>query len=449
MVDVQVFPPSDYGRERMVQPAQDGAWVADFSVPGPESWEQELFDLQRDLHAQICQWDDGDGDTTCTHWWLPPASTVDTPPGPEVVVTPAPDTSITFAEVTGSGETTLAIDPGQIAAPPANFAVLNTSYEISTTAVFSEAQVCLSYDETGLTLEQEQALRLLHFEDPAWVDVTDGGYPDTANNRICGTVTSFSPFVIAYPLNEPPVNQPPVITQVTGPIIPVEVGHEITAEATFSDPDVGDTHSVQWDWGDGYSTFASATPPTASASHTYTTPGVYTVTATVRDAALEASTAPFEYVVVYDPDGGFVTGGGWITSPAGAYTADPALTGKATFGFVSKYARGANVPSGNTEFQFRTASFNFSSTSYQWLVVAGAKAQYKGSGTINGSGDYAFILTAVDGQVTGGGGTDRFRIKIWDKATGQVVYDNMLSAADSANPTTIIDGGSITVHRGR
>ncbi len=28
-------------------------------------------------------------------------------------------------------------------------------------------------------------------------------------------------------------------------------------------------------------------------------------------------------VVIYDPDGGFVTGGGWINSPAGAYSADP------------------------------------------------------------------------------------------------------------------------------
>ena len=41
-------------------------------------------------------------------------------------------------------------------------------------------------------------------------------------------------------------------------------------------------------------------------------------------------------VVVYDPSAGFVTGGGWIDSPAGAYTADPSLTGKANFGFVSK-----------------------------------------------------------------------------------------------------------------
>src|SRR5439155_25276535 len=56
------------------------------------------------------------------------------------------------------------------------------------------------------------------------------------------------------------------------------------------------------------------------------------------------------------------------------------LTGKANFGFDSRYQRGATVPSGNTQFNFTVANVNFHSTSYDWLVVAGAKAQYKGSG---------------------------------------------------------------------
>ena len=60
------------------------------------------------------------------------------------------------------------------------------------------------------------------------------------------------------------------------------------------------------------------------------------------------------------------------------------------------------------------ADVNFHSESYQWLVVAGARAQYKGAGTFNGVPGYGFLLTAVDGQVNGGGGMDKFRIKIWD-----------------------------------
>jgi len=42
---------------------------------------------------------------------------------------------------------------------------------------------------------------------------------------------------------------------------------------------------------------------------------------------------------------------------------------------------------------------------------------------------------------------DRFRIKIWDKASGTVVYDNMLGAAEGANPTTALGGGSIVIHK--
>jgi hypothetical protein len=157
-------------------------------------------------------------------------------------------------------------------------------------------------------------------------------------------------------------------------------------------------------------------------------------------------------IALYDPKNGFVTGGGWIMSPEGAYVADPTLVGKATFGFVSKYQPGKSVPQGNTEFQFHVANFNFKSTVYEWLVVAGARAQFKGSGTINGSGDYGFLLTAIDGQINGGGGEDKFRIKIVNKATGAVVYDNNMGMDDTGNPTTLLGnagqgGGSIMIQQ--
>ncbi|HBY95833.1 MAG TPA: hypothetical protein DEP84_18070 [Chloroflexi bacterium] len=152
-------------------------------------------------------------------------------------------------------------------------------------------------------------------------------------------------------------------------------------------------------------------------------------------------------LAVYDPSGGFVTGGGWIISPPGAYVADPTLTGRANFAFVSKYKKGADVPTGVTSFEFQTAGLKFHSDSYEWLVVAGARAQYKGSGTINGAGDFGFMLTAIDGQIKGGGGSDKFRIKIWDKNNGDtIVYDNQIGDDDDADPTTVIGGGSIVIH---
>jgi len=53
------------------------------------------------------------------------------------------------------------------------------------------------------------------------------------------------------------------------------------------------------------------------------------------------------------------------------------------------------------------------------------------------------MLTAIDGDVTGGGGIDTFRIKIWDNNNGgTIVYDNQLPSGtctdslDTATPCT-------------
>jgi hypothetical protein len=83
---------------------------------------------------------------------------------------------------------------------------------------------------------------------------------------------------------------------------------------------------------------------------------------------------------------------------------------------------------------------------YEWLVVAGARAQFKGEGTINGSGSYGFLLTGLDGDVNGGGGVDKYRIKIWNKATSATVYDNNLGSGDDAQPSTALGGGAIVIH---
>jgi hypothetical protein len=245
-------------------------------------------------------------------------------------------------------------------------------------------------------------------------------------------------------------NSAPAITSVTGPSGPVALGNAVSVTVQFSDADLNQTHTCNFAWDDGSSdsVTVAAGIATATKTHTYTAAGVYTVTATVSDPCTSVS-KEFQFAVIYDPNGSFVTGGGWIDSPAGAYLADTALSGKANFGFVSKYKKGASVPDGETEFQFQTGAFNFHSTLYDWLVVSGFKAQYKGTGTVNGGGDYGFLLTATDGQVTGGGGADKFRIKVWVKATGATVYDNVLGAPDTldgANPQ-VIANGSIVIHK--
>jgi hypothetical protein len=99
--------------------------------------------------------------------------------------------------------------------------------------------------------------------------------------------------------------------------------------------------------------------------------------------------------------------------------------------------------------QFEAGNLNFHSSTYERLVVAGVRAQYRGVGTINGAENYGFLLTAIDGQLNGGGGTDKFRIKIWEKTggiDGDTVYDNQMDKSDTGSDATALGGGSIVIH---
>jgi len=198
-----------------------------------------------------------------------------------------------------------------------------------------------------------------------------------------------------------------------------------------TDPD-GDELTYTWDFGDG------GTGDGPYPSHTYGAADIYDVCLSVTDPAGAFDTV-CTMAVIYNPDGGFVTGGGWINSPPGAYAADPGLVGKATFGFVTRYQKGATVPSGNTEFQFHAGDLNLHSTSYDWLVVTGSDyARFKGAGTINGAGAYQFMIWAGDRN------PDTFRIKIWTEdgsGAETVIYDNGMDQT--------IAGGSIVIHTQR
>jgi hypothetical protein len=231
--------------------------------------------------------------------------------------------------------------------------------------------------------------------------------------------------------------------------------HPVNTPVTFTGTfdSASGPHTAQWNI-DGNLRAASVNEPRLTVSNTFTFagPGVYSVQLTVTNTCANSTTTGAiddmpATVVIYDPSAGFVTGGGWINSPTHAYAANPLLTGKAHFAFVSKYQKGTSTPTGETSFQFNVAALNFSSQSYDWLVLNGARAQYKGVGTVNGTSGFGFMLTAIDGQLNGGGGTDKFRIKIWDLATSDIVYDNQMGASDSATPSTGVGGGSIQIKK--
>jgi hypothetical protein len=75
----------------------------------------------------------------------------------------------------------------------------------------------------------------------------------------------------------------------------------------------------------------------ASASHIYTLPCVYIpkLTVTDKDNAPSAQVI-FEFVVVYDPSAGYVTGNGTVSAP-GAYLANPTASYSGKLAFNTRY----------------------------------------------------------------------------------------------------------------
>ena len=158
------------------------------------------------------------------------------------------DVVLTFDSVVGEGEVSLAVLSEASVNPPSGFqlAGTNTAFDLTATVAFAGVKVCVPY---GAALPNEGALRLLHFDDGAWVDITEPDSPDTANNLICGRTDSFSPFAVVLDV-APPTASP---TQSPAP-----------NDAGWNNTDV----AVSWNWADnvGLSAVDDSNCPPASAS---------------------------------------------------------------------------------------------------------------------------------------------------------------------------------------
>lgn len=246
------------------------------------------------------------------------------------------------------------------------------------------------------------------------------------------------------------ITQPPPWQQFQAPAA-------VSLTAPITDPGANDTHTCTINWDDGSPPETFAHGGNCDRTHTFTAPGVYTVTVTVTDDDQRTASAS-DIVVVVDPTAGFVTGGGWIDSPPGAYTPDPSVGGKVHFTMQAKYPAGATTPTGNISVRIQDIHLDMDAGSLDWLVVSpNGEAAVKGSGTLGGQ-DVRFILYGYQG--CGGNpapgcqpGSDRFRAVIWPAAQGATptapfIYDNVpgadLELAD-ANPQPL-GGGNIQLH---
>lgn len=137
---------------------------------------------------------------------------------------------LTFESVESTGTTTVTTSntpSGGAPGEPADFEIGNPPvyYDVSTTADFSgSVTLCFSWQQGQFN--NEANIKLFHFENGDWINVTTS--LDTVDNRVCGQVTSLSPFGIfetSYTFAGffAPVDNPPIRNSVkAGSAVPVK-----------------------------------------------------------------------------------------------------------------------------------------------------------------------------------------------------------------------------------
>lgn len=246
----------------------------------------------------------------------------------------------------------------------------------------------------------------------------------------------------------------PLVSNVLATPDPVAINNAVTLTATISDATTGGSNiaTAQYNINGGSSlpmqatdgAFNSPTETVTASVAPFPADGIYNLCVTGMDSANNTSAPTCVSLPVYDPSAGFVTGGGSIFSPAGKDLVNTSAAGAATFAFVSKYLKGSNTPSGNLEFHFDAGNLHFKSTSMDWLVVTGEpRAQFHGTGTINGTSVCQFAVDAWDNSFgTGSSKVDAFGIKIYSCNSGGNGNGDRYSI--DATPLT---GGSIIIHK--
>ena len=161
--------------------------------------------------------------------WLP------LPTGNNVnIQTPIPNNGLNsinlgFDEVTQGGDISININetcpPGPQGFQIQGFGGTPICLGISTDATFTgNVVIMITYDDTGLTLEEEQALKLEHFNDSTmmWEDITIN--VDTNLNKITGTTNEFSLFAILSPISQ----------AIGGELIPLDTTMVLVAGAQYT-----------------------------------------------------------------------------------------------------------------------------------------------------------------------------------------------------------------------
>lgn len=318
--------------------------------------------------------------------------------------------------------------------------VLNCTYDRTVNFLFQQSAEPLSFSAP------------VAYADPVVTSI-DHGYTTMLDNFDVGDVTNDGSPNYFFAMNAGFIigkadSAPPLISITSLAPSPVPVGTSLVLEASANDTATGNSAIKTIEYRVGNSTFTAMysidggfDTPIEQASvviSPFDTADVVEICVRATDIASNQSQPVCEYLPVFDPNGGFVTGGGAITSPAGADLDDPTATGPARFGFVSKYLKGRSTPDGNVQFRFQAGNIKFTSSSMEWLVVTGEpRAVFRGIGVVEGSGTCRFEVDAWDGSLPDSG-ADGFGFRLFGCENGKDRY---------SLPAQPLTQGSIIIHR--
>jgi hypothetical protein len=272
---------------------------------------------------------------------------------------------------------------------------------------------------------------------------TDNGSPSLFASE---TIT----ITIANVINAAPVTGP--ITWNAAVDSGIKTNTAVIASASFTDTNTTDRHTATINWGDGTTSAAGVTETggngSVSGTHTYTATGLYTTVLTLTDQAGGVAQSNYKYVVVVNQAGGSEIGTGSFASPLGAYTRNTTLAGSVMITQLNaKYATDGTMNLGTNAFRlsYSSASMSLASTKMTWFVkTTTGKSWLRGEGTLltgTTSETVNYLLSVVDSTSV----ADKVRVKIWNKATGAVIYDNQPGSPDDADATQAVSTGPGTV----
>jgi hypothetical protein len=216
-------------------------------------------------------------------------------------------------------------------------------------------------------------------------------------------------------------------------------GATVNVTADFTDPDPSDTHSCSIDWQLALTmgTVAeSGGAGSCAGSFTFATAGSYTIAVSIIDNLGGTGSDAIDITVSpagSSPPAGQLHGEGGIGAVPGTYPSHPRVAGRIDFAFSVRQREGNRVKS-SVRVHLKGVHRMLESDHVSSVSVSGAAAELRGIGRIDGRGRFPFLISAVDGDLPGGDGIDRFRIVIW--ADGRILVDTEPRAPDPGTAAT-------------